>query len=246
MENILESDPTVHSSFSVPLALAPTVQLTAAAQKWSEHRPNNPALPRACVVYCRDDDKEYMSSESSQRGSSMGDVTSNMSYDYSSSRSDVRPSIYDAAQGLAHLAMLACRERAPPYAGPEPESTMSRGYGHDRDHAPCQHTGHPENFHRDTSRVAAGREPSLPEFGKSGPSHHTKSSMVYRIGKLVVSCQKARSTDDLMSGYCCAAGSLPIDGGSCCFLSTFQAFSLIVLRKTVYRLMAVVNVEVEI
>lgn len=111
-----------------------------------------------------------MSSEGSQRGSSMGDMTSNMSsYDYSSSRSGVIPSIHDAAQGLAHLAMLASRERAPPYAGQAAESSMSRGQGHARGgHAPFQHGGHPDSFHRGTARAAAGRGSSVDEFGESG------------------------------------------------------------------------------
>lgn len=151
----------------------------AAALQWPNRRPNHPALLRAYVVFCREDDKEYMSSEGSQRGSSMGDVMSNMSYDYSSSRSDIRPSIHDAAQGLAYLAMLACRERAPSYAGPGPESSMSRGHGHARDHAPFQNAGHPDNFKRGTTRAVAGRGSSLDEFGESDTSRH--SSVIHGV-----------------------------------------------------------------
>eukprot|EP00903_Cladosiphon_okamuranus_P005352 g5347.t1 len=83
----------------------------------------------------REDDRDYMSSEGSQLGSSMGDMTSNTPYDYPSARSSLRDSIHsihsihDAAQGLAHLAMLG-RERAPAFADhhPKPGSTRPPFY----------------------------------------------------------------------------------------------------------------------
>lgn len=141
--------------------------------------PSRPDARHGCLSYFRKNDKPYMSSEDFQGGSSVGDVSSNMSYDYSSSRSSVGPSIHDAAQGLAHLAMLAW-ERAPPYAGPGPESSISRGRGHAHDHAPFQHAGHHESFRRDTARAPAGRGPSLSEFGEnSTSSQHRVPSMVW-------------------------------------------------------------------
>lgn len=113
-----------------------------------------------------------MSSEGSQLGSSMGDMTSNTPYDYPSARSSVRPSIHDAAQGLAHLAMLCAppRERAPAYAGSGAGLPVSRG--HDREdayrQAPFQRSGHPETFRRGMARAAAARGPPHADYGEGG------------------------------------------------------------------------------
>lgn len=111
-----------------------------------------------------------MSSEGSQLGSSMGDMASNTPYDYSAARSSVRSSIHDAAQGLAHLAMLGARERAPAYAGAGPGMPMSRGHGHEDacGQAPFQHSGHPETFRRGTARAAAARGPPHTDYGECG------------------------------------------------------------------------------
>lgn len=116
-----------------------------------------------------------MSSEGSQLGSSMGDMTSNTPYDYPSARSSARantPSIHDAAQGLAHLAMLGARERAPAYAGSGAGIPMSRGRDPEDDfgHAPFQHhSGHPETFRRGMARAAAAaRGPPHADYGECG------------------------------------------------------------------------------
>lgn len=114
-----------------------------------------------------------MSSEGSQLGSSMGEMTSNTSYDYSSARSSLRdsiPSIHDAAQGLAHLAMLG-RERAPAFAGSGTGMPMSRGHGREDayGHAQFQRSEpseHPEAIRRGMARAAAARGPHHADYGE--------------------------------------------------------------------------------
>jgi len=103
-----------------------------------------------------------MSSEGSQLGSTTGDPKNGMSYDGSSARSSIRPSIHDAAQGLAYLAMLASRECAPQYAG----ST------YDHSPAPFQPPEHTENFRRGPARAAAAREPAPAGFREAHPVPH--------------------------------------------------------------------------
>ncbi|CAM9118056.1 unnamed protein product [Ectocarpus fasciculatus] len=123
-----------------------------------------------------EDDREYMSSESSQRGSSVGDLAgnTNMPFDFSSSRSASIPSIHEAAQGLAHLAMLASRERALSVGGEAAGTSLSRGHGHVSGRAPYEQAGQPESIHRGTARpTIAGRGPShsdaeLDRHAKSG------------------------------------------------------------------------------
>lgn len=122
----------------------------------------------------REDDKEYMSSESSQRGSSVGDSAGNMPYDYPSSRSASIPSVHEAAQGLAHLAMLASREHALSVGGEAAGTSLSRGNGHVPGRAPYQQAGQPESTHRGTARPIAGRGPSHSdaELGEDQTSSH--------------------------------------------------------------------------
>ncbi|CAM9278128.1 unnamed protein product [Hapterophycus canaliculatus] len=110
-----------------------------------------------------EDEMERMSSEGSQVGSSMGDAGKNMnlSYDYSSTRS-VGPSIREAAQGLAHLATLARRERTP-QCSDEAAASMSRGRGHIPGHGSYQPAEHSESFSRGAARALASRGPSQAE-----------------------------------------------------------------------------------
>lgn len=103
-----------------------------------------------------------MSSEGSQLGSSIGEQKSNMSCDGSSANSSIRPSIHDAAQGLAYLAMLASRECAPLYSG----STYDHGS------TPFQPPEHAENFRRGPARAAAGRGPSSAGFNEGRTAPH--------------------------------------------------------------------------
>lgn len=139
------------------------------------HMAESPRPPAAARIRfdCREDDRDYMSSEGSQLGSSMGDITSNMPYDYPSARSSsssVRPSIHEAAQGLAHLAMLGApsRERAPAYAGSRTGMPTSLGHGREDayGHAPFQHSGQPETFRRGMARAAAARGPPDADYGE--------------------------------------------------------------------------------
>lgn len=85
-----------------------------------------------------------------------------MSHDSSSARSSIKPSIHDAAQGLAYLAMLATRECAPQYTGPS----------YDHGHAPVQPPEHTEDYRRGPARVAAARGPAPVGFGEAHPTPH--------------------------------------------------------------------------
>ncbi|CAM9977905.1 unnamed protein product [Scytosiphon promiscuus] len=117
------------------------------------------------------DERECMSSETSQLGSSMGDAgnSMNLSYDYSSARS-VGPSIREAAQGLAHLAMLAGRERALQYSDDAAGPSVSRSRRHIPGYSPYQQEGHSESFSRGAARAAAGGRPFHAEGDYRGKS----------------------------------------------------------------------------
>lgn len=109
-----------------------------------------------------------MSSEGSQLGSTMGDTGNNVNlpYDYSSATS-VGPGIREAAQGLAHLAMLARRDRSLQYSDDGADPSMSQRRSHIPGHAPYQHAGHSESFSRGAARAAARGGPSYAEEGET-------------------------------------------------------------------------------
>lgn len=135
-----------------------------------------------------------MSSEGSQLGSSRGDAgnTMHLPYDYSSARS-VGPSIREAAQGLAHLAMIAGKDRTPQYSDDCAGPSMSRERGDISGNELYQHAGHSQKLSRAVARAAAGGGPSRAERGEMTPSLGYRTVLLLLTG--LVRCVDPRRTD---------------------------------------------------
>ncbi len=152
--------------FLVPLGWS----LSFIQRTLSQHRSGDEPCPTAPTFFVsshtsvdsREGDGKLVSSEGSQLRSTTEEPKNDMSYDSLSARSSIRPSIHDAAQGLAYLAMLASRECAPQYAGSS----------YDHGHAPFQSPEHTENFRRGPARAAAARGPAPAAFGEARPAPH--------------------------------------------------------------------------